>query len=722
MLSLNEIDNLEFYLSEYTAKIREIMVLQEFLENNVLARAEELEVISKKLGTKKINEKIYLHLLNEIQKKNFSSKENLVYEMLLLTVKANNFLNEARKIADIPVSIIKIKGKPKQETQEKNKNSLFIENSITPKHVGTKFSAITLRKPKQKQKKISLNLGKILEKLSQQTKKQEASKPSVFEESFKVPVYSVDIGLTDTKIKGEQTASPETKNNEVETLKKNIFSSAKHETRIEGLETLIPGYAYGKISEDENGDRTYIVIEPAITSEEKEIIEEIKNDLVQVLTIEELSKEKLFAKMEEIIKKKNFELDLKTRHKLVYYLSRDLLGLGKIEPLMHDPYIEDIECDGVNIPVYVIHKLKGHLPTNIVYPTTSELEDFIVKLSQLSNSYVSYASPLLNAILPDGSRVNAVLTSSISTKGPSYTLRLFPEKPLSPVNLLMNGTIDAELLAYLWTVLEFKKSVLIAGPTASGKTTMLNALAMFLPYGERIVSIEDTRELNLQHENWLPQVARPGFGPPDASGKRFGEISMMDLIRESFRQRPDYLIVGEVRGKETFVLFQGMASGHCAIATIHARSVNDLVSRLTTPPINLSPSLLESVDIVLNLGFAGEREIKRRVRSLAEIQRYDPRDQHLHYVDLVKELKTKTKKIQGVEILTSTEVKSFLSITEKSIKLQQISEEYDMPLKELQKRIDKRTMFLEKMKQEKVTEFQDFIKALEAYRATERNN
>ena len=356
------------------------------------------------------------------------------------------------------------------------------------------------------------------------------------------------------------------------------------------------------------------------------------------------------------------------------------------------------------------------MPTNVVFETNEALEDFIIKMAQLAKTYVSYANPLLDAVLPDGSRVNAVLTSTVSTRGPSFTIRLFPEKPLPPTILIDNGTADARIMAYFWTVLEFKKSILITGPTASGKTTLLNAIAMFIPQSLRVVSIEDTRELNLKHENWLPQVARPGFGPPDASGKRFGEIDLMALIKESFRQRPDYLIVGEVRGKETFILFQGMASGHCCLATMHARSVTDVVSRLITPPINLYPSLLESVDVIVNLGFVGEEGMKRRIRTIAEVKRYNMKEQRLEYVDIL-EKGTPTMQRGGLKI---EGLEEFFPLTNRSIILKKISEENSIPLIELEKRIEKRTAFLKKLVKEKVFDFKDFTDRLEAYRNAEK--
>ncbi|MEM4662750.1 MAG: type II/IV secretion system ATPase subunit, partial [Candidatus Diapherotrites archaeon] len=459
------------------------------------------------------------------------------------------------------------------------------------------------------------------------------------------------------------------------------------------------------------------VIEPDLSADELKKIELIKAELIEVLTIEELTKEKLFAKVEEIIRKRGYTFKRQGRHKLMYYLSRDLLGLERIEPLMHDNMIEDIECDGVGIPIYIVHKKEGHIATNVSFQSTEALEDFIIKMAQLAKSYVSYSSPLLDAVLPDGSRVNAVLTGSVSTRGPSFTIRLFPEKPLPPTTLIANGTVEPLIMAYLWTVLDFKKSILITGATASGKTTLLNALAMFIPHSKRIVSIEDTRELNLKHDNWLPQVARQGFGPPDATGKRFGEIDLMTLIKESFRQRPDYLIVGEVRGKETFVLFQGMASGHCSLATMHARSVNDVMSRLITPPINLSPALLESVDVIVNIGFVGEEGTKRAIKSIAEVIRYNTKEQKLEYNDLM----VKPSMISGSSKLKIEDVNEVYSIVGRSYVLKRICEENKIPFAEMEEKVRKRAEFLLKLSKEGELDYREFSDRIEAYLHDERD-
>ncbi len=304
----------------------------------------------------------------------------------------------------------------------------------------------------------------------------------------------------------------------------------------------------------------------------------------------------------------------------MYYIYRDFVGLNEIEPFLNDYFVEDIECNGVDYPIYIVHRKYRNLRTNITFTDVKKLTSFVEKLAQKCGQYVSYATPLLDGALPDGSRVNATFTEEISTRGPTFTIRKFTKEPWTPIQLMKFGTVSPELLAYLWILIEHELNIMIIGGTGSGKTTFLNALTFFIPPQARIVSIEDTRELNLKHDNWLPSVARAGVGLTNLVGQRYGEVSLFDLLRESFRQRPDYVIVGEVRGKEAFVLFQGMASGHPSFSTMHANSVDTMIKRLQTPPINLSSSLVETLDVVCVMT---QTKVKgkevRRIREINEV-------------------------------------------------------------------------------------------------------
>jgi flagellar protein FlaI len=390
---------------------------------------------------------------------------------------------------------------------------------------------------------------------------------------------------------------------------------------------LIYPYSYALIRKDPiKNEVIYNVVEPILTEYEKEILDRIKRGLIQIIDISPSSiKERnllieiLENKVHKIIDQYGIKITPEQYLKIMYYIYRDFVGLNEIEPLMYDPFIEDIGVDGVNLPVFVVHQRLGSIKTNIVYNNVEKLRDFVVKLAERCDRYISYAEPLLDGTLPDGSRVQATLTGDVTTRGPTFSIRKFREEPLSPIDLIALKTASSELLAYLWYAIEAKKNILICGGTSTGKTSLLNAISLFIMPEAKIVSIEDTRELMLPHEHWIPGVARPAFG-----GSGVGEVSLYDLLRESFRQNPDYLIVGEIRGKEAYVMFQGMASGHPSFSTMHAASLEDVIKRLESPPIELSPFLIEILDIVIIMVHAREKgKSARRVKEVMEIQNID---------------------------------------------------------------------------------------------------
>ncbi len=326
---------------------------------------------------------------------------------------------------------------------------------------------------------------------------------------------------------------------------------------------LIRPYAYANIKYDTKENvLVYDVIEPRLDEKEKYVLGKLHEGLIQIIDVslgDIKEKEKMLAFLEKgidrLIDEYDFKLSEKEYIKIMYYIFRDLVGLNRIEPLLNDPYIEDVGCDGIGIPVYIVHQKFGSVKTNIVYADAKELRDFVTKLAERCDRYISYADPLLDGTLPGGTRVQASLASDVTTRGPTFSIRKFKEEPLSPVDMIRLNTASAEMLAYIWFLVENGANILIAGGVSTGKTSFLNSVSFFIPPEAKIVSIEDTRELNLPHENWIPGVARTGF-----TGSGVGEVTMYELLRESFRQNPDYLIVGEIRGKEAYVMFQGMAS------------------------------------------------------------------------------------------------------------------------------------------------------------------
>lgn len=391
-------------------------------------------------------------------------------------------------------------------------------------------------------------------------------------------------------------------------------------------------YAWAKIEwSDEHNELIYRVIEPELDNRLENILEKIETVLERSfdVSLEEISTQKaheyLEEKVDKIINEYSIRLNSKERDKIDYYINRNYNGLGKLEPVMRDKEIEDISCDGSSIPVYVYHRNPkfGSLRTNVQWRSSDELDSFVMKLAQRSGKSISVSNPLVDGSLPDGSRVQATLATDIARKGSNFTIRRFSEDPLTPVHMMDFGTEDARMLSYIWTMVERGKSGLITGTTGAGKTSQLNALSLFIEPDKKIVSIEDTPELRLPHEHWVPQVARSGFGENADAG---GEVSMDNLLKESLRMRPEYIIVGEVRGEEAYILFQQMATGHTGLSTIHADSMDKLMNRLTTDPIDLSPSLIETLDFVLLVSkLRREGSYVRRVKGVHEILGYDER-------------------------------------------------------------------------------------------------
>ncbi len=390
---------------------------------------------------------------------------------------------------------------------------------------------------------------------------------------------------------------------------------------------LMRPYSYANIRFDEkDGTLVYNVMEPKLDEREQYVLKKLHEGMIQIIdvSLEDIKESDtmlvfLEKSIGRLIDEYDFKLSEKEYVKVMYYIFRDFVGLNKIEALLSDPYIEDIGCDGLNVPVYIVHQKFGSMKTNIIYKEVKELRDFVTKLAERCDRYISYAEPLLDGSLHDGTRVQASLASDVTTHGPTFSIRKFRTEPMSPIDMIRLNTASPEMLAYLWFLIESGVNILIAGGVSTGKTTLLNGISFFIPPEYKIVSIEDTRELNLPHENWIPGVARMGF-----TGSGVGEVTMYELLKESFRQNPDYLVVGEIRGKEAYVMFQGMASGHPSISTIHAGGVEDLMKRLQTRPINLSTGLIESLDLVLVMVHAREKgKSCRRVKEIVEVEGVD---------------------------------------------------------------------------------------------------
>ena len=438
---------------------------------------------------------------------------------------------------------------------------------------------------------------------------------------------------------------------------------------------------YGAIAKEEGVEGyRYVVIEPQLTAQEKRQFADLKELLMEEMDVDLRSietREKAEAFLSEKVEKMaltyGFKIPRPSMRKLQYYFTRDFIHLGKIEPLMLDALIEDISCDGAGIPIYVWHRDYESIPTNVAFGTDGELDTFVSKLAYVSGKHISMAIPMVDASLEDGSRLHLTYGKEITQRGSTFTIRKFKEDPFTIIDLIKYNTLNAEVAAYLWYLVEKRLSMLVAGSTACGKTTSLNCFSMFITPGQKVISIEDTPELNLPQENWVQEVSR-------AEGSA-GEISLFDLVRNALRQRPDVIIVGEVRGKEAFTLFQAISTGHGGMSTIHADSVEAVFNRLTTEPMNLPRSLVgTSLDcVVLQLKLRmGDRSV-RRVVSVNEILGYDSR----------------TNEMVMNEVYRWDPVTDRLAGTGRSRLVDKINQRYGLRPEEVRRDLDSRKVFLE---------------------------
>ena len=401
--------------------------------------------------------------------------------------------------------------------------------------------------------------------------------------------------------------------------------------------TIVPERAWIRILLNEV-DQSYVyqVIEPTLSADEKRIYSFVRDTLVRTLDGRRAADKSvdwatvLLEAAEDAMRDHHVQIDEAGHERLSYFLVRDFLGYGPIDVLMRDPMIEDISCDGPNIPIYLFHRKYEALRTTITFTEEVELDGFVIRLAQRSGKHISVADPLLDATLPDGSRLQAALGREVTTRGSTFTVRRFRADPLTPPDLIRYGTMSSQMAAYFWFVMEMGASFLMAGGTASGKTTTLNAICQFIPPEKKIVSIEDTREINLLHDNWIAGITRSGFGAETASGKRTGAVDMYKLLEAALRQRPEYLLVGEVRGPEALTLFQAMATGHACYSTMHADAVASAVYRLENEPINVPRMMLQTLDLFLIQGQVRLRDrMARRIREVTELIGFDPDSREL---------------------------------------------------------------------------------------------
>jgi flagellar protein FlaI len=461
-------------------------------------------------------------------------------------------------------------------------------------------------------------------------------------------------------------------------------------------------YAYVRITYDHSThEYMYHILEPVLSDPEKDLLKELKERLFETLDIntKDISKEdarqKLRTASNEIMEDFGLRLSPIEREKIHYNMYKDFLGDGVIDPIMHDKYIEDISCDGVHTPLFCFHSSYESMKSSAAYQAADELDSFVTKLAQRAGKYISIAEPILDATMQDGSRIQMTLGQEVTAHGSTFTIRKFKDEPITPTDLIEWHTFSPLAIAYIWLCVEAGKSAIFAGGTASGKTTALNAISLFIPPMAKIVSLEDTREVKLPHPNWIPSVTRDSF---DTAGR--GEINMYELLRAAMRQRPEYIIVGEVRGKECQTLFQAMSTGHVTYSTTHADSVASVVHRIENPPMDVPRNMLSALDFILIQVQArvGGKRIRRN-KQIVEILDIDPR----------------TNELITNEVFKWRSATDEHSYSGKSYLLEEIMEAKGWSDNRMREELKRRQEVLEWMRIKKIRHYKDVAKILISY-------
>ncbi|MCG7849558.1 MAG: type II/IV secretion system ATPase subunit [ANME-2 cluster archaeon] len=353
-----------------------------------------------------------------------------------------------------------------------------------------------------------------------------------------------------------------------------------------------------------------------VPANEAELEKMIIKLLDQSITISENETEakssfiKSLIKIEAKVKLTQLEYD-----KILYYINRNIIGSGPIEPVIRDPYLEDIHSIGVN-GVHIVHKIFDMLQTNITFGSKNRLDDWLRSMSERIGRPVSESHPISDGALPDGSRINIIYSDDVSRRGSSFTMRKFSEVPVSIIQLINWGALDVNMAAYLWMCMENGQSIFFSGETASGKTTMLNACLPFINRKHKIYSAEDTAEVQPPHAVWQQLITREQ-GPPES------HVDTFTLLKAALRSRPNYIIVGEIRGAEGSVAFQGMQTGHPVLATFHASAVKKMIQRLIGDPINIPVTFIDNLNVAMILQAVYRKgKFLRRCISIEEIEGY----------------------------------------------------------------------------------------------------
>ena len=455
----------------------------------------------------------------------------------------------------------------------------------------------------------------------------------------------------------------------------------------------------------ERGAPLYTVVEPTITEQErislgrlKEYLLEEVNPPHEVLHEDHESKkmeEFLSSQAQRVIKDYKLKVSKDAFEKIMYYIKRDFLGYGKIDVMIRDPNIEDVSCDGVSIPIYVWHRSYESIPSSIVYDSREELDALVSRLAYKSGGQITVSKPIHEGTLPGGYRIHLTL-DEVSKRGATFTIRKFLAEPLTMIDLIILGALSPKIASYFWILVENLRSMLVVGPTAAGKTTTLGSISMFIRPEMKVITIEELREIRLPHENWIPMVARSSFQDGASA------VSLFDLLKSSLRQRPDYIIVGEVRAEEAYTLFQAISIGHGGLATMHAENVDSAMKRLLTRPMEIPPVLIPLMNVVALMGRVKIRDkITRRMLSVKEVTGFEGSAPTLHNI-----------------FDWSGEVKDTFEFSGESFVFNKISEMRHIPVETLYRELDNRETILCWMAQKKIRRYLEVAEVIRRYYAS----
>ncbi|MDS0298537.1 type II/IV secretion system ATPase subunit [Halogeometricum sp. S1BR25-6] len=415
-------------------------------------------------------------------------------------------------------------------------------------------------------------------------------------------------------------------------------ASGEYESRRPNVIYHLGGPIYAQVYGNFGETTKYYAIEPELDEAEREIFDRVKDKLLERSVskpapeadveyedrIQELLEEIVMlegaqkGRVHELIQRLDIgplQVSEETYEKIQYRLVRDIVGLGPLEPIMRDPANEDIHVIGPN-QVDVDHGVYGLLETTVEFDSKAQFDNWLRNMGERIGDPVSDAHPIVDSTLPDGSRINIIYSDDVSLKGSSLTIRQGDDVPLSVFQIAKWGTLSPDLCAYLWMALENERTIFVVGETASGKTTTLNAILSFIPQDSKIYTAEDTAEVLPPHDTWQQLLTREGRGADS-------EVDMFDLVAAALRSRPDYIIVGEVRGEEGRMAFQAAQTGHPVMLTFHASDIVSMIQRFTGDPINVPETFMSNCDIALfqNRVKRGNDTL-RRVTSVQEIEGY----------------------------------------------------------------------------------------------------